>query len=702
MGAFLSSIKVFGYLDRPVFHELARHLQTTKLKAGELLFDTNSRDRDFYVVVDGSVQVFVKNNNNLDPQYPLDDADLSGEDDEDEDFFDGPQSKRWPGHVLLNQVKSGGTVSSLFSILSVFTDDLGRYAKTEKTEPGSLESSFSRGQREFRPYNPPDFSLDKESPRKSTTTTTDHPPKTPDPTLKKSRVLSLSSENVFPGLRRSSADKHKKRGENSTPANATLVLEKMANAAALAADKDVDAPKNTTENPQKDNQEQNQQEQQPSSSNEPKKDTPEQELPNVHPDIIARASVDTTLAVIPAEAFQKLAEKFPSAAAGIVQVILIRFQRVTFNTLYRYLGLSRELLKIEKKVNEFTGAGLPANFFDGEWEEALERIKHKVGHYPTIQKTDSSSTSRKSKDGGKVESVTDSESVSNRSSNTKLNGGVQFPTAGNQSTRLPNLDTSLGRKERKKKENEYDADDSEDLNASPISPFSRTLMANNHANRESLTKLSNTNLSRNKLIFDEFNEDEIRLKQCSFDIITKLIGYDHEASSFNNSYPNSSPQISQLSHHMSPSLRPSSAPNHLHAKNSLGDLLNNTPPRKLSQRHQRRNSLDSNTEDDIPSSSTSPLSSSVSLFNDPASDMQILHLAPGEVMVREGERVDGLFFVIDGVLLASMKSRSKAPMRVSGDGQDDENEGGKKKKKRSLFMIREGGLAGYLSALTGK
>lgn len=26
MGAFLSSIKVFGYLDRPVFHELARHL----------------------------------------------------------------------------------------------------------------------------------------------------------------------------------------------------------------------------------------------------------------------------------------------------------------------------------------------------------------------------------------------------------------------------------------------------------------------------------------------------------------------------------------------------------------------------------------------------------------------------------------------------------------------------------------------------
>lgn len=50
----------------------------------------------------------------------------------------------------------------------------------------------------------------------------------------------------------------------------------------------------------------------------------------VHPDIVARALEDTTLAVIPATAFQKLAEKFPAAAAGIVLVILIRFQRVTF------------------------------------------------------------------------------------------------------------------------------------------------------------------------------------------------------------------------------------------------------------------------------------------------------------------------------------------------------------------------------------
>jgi lysophospholipid hydrolase len=47
---------------------------------------------------------------------------------------------------------------------------------------------------------------------------------------------------------------------------------------------------------------------------------------------IARATVDTTLAVIPAEAFRKLTRKFPKASGTIVQVVLERFSRVTFMT----------------------------------------------------------------------------------------------------------------------------------------------------------------------------------------------------------------------------------------------------------------------------------------------------------------------------------------------------------------------------------
>lgn len=47
---------------------------------------------------------------------------------------------------------------------------------------------------------------------------------------------------------------------------------------------------------------------------------------------IARASVDSTLAVIPAGAFKRLTRNFPKATGAIVQVVLERFNRVTFMT----------------------------------------------------------------------------------------------------------------------------------------------------------------------------------------------------------------------------------------------------------------------------------------------------------------------------------------------------------------------------------
>ena len=45
-------------------------------------------------------------------------------DDDDDDIEIDPRGREWPGHHLLNEVKKGGTISSLFAILSVFTDDV--------------------------------------------------------------------------------------------------------------------------------------------------------------------------------------------------------------------------------------------------------------------------------------------------------------------------------------------------------------------------------------------------------------------------------------------------------------------------------------------------------------------------------------------------------------------------------------------------
>lgn len=66
---------------------------------------------------------------------------------------------------------------------------------------------------------------------------------------------------------------------------------------------------------------------------------------------IARATTDTTLAVIPAEAFRKLTRKFPKASGTVVQVVLERFSRVTFMTGQYPFGKSRERLTDSAQIS---------------------------------------------------------------------------------------------------------------------------------------------------------------------------------------------------------------------------------------------------------------------------------------------------------------------------------------------------------------
>jgi lysophospholipid hydrolase len=51
---FLAAIRIFGYLEKPVFHELSRNLQTRRLAAGETL---EIGGGSFWCVVEGKVQV---------------------------------------------------------------------------------------------------------------------------------------------------------------------------------------------------------------------------------------------------------------------------------------------------------------------------------------------------------------------------------------------------------------------------------------------------------------------------------------------------------------------------------------------------------------------------------------------------------------------------------------------------------------------
>ncbi|KAJ1826890.1 phosphatidylcholine and lysophosphatidylcholine phospholipase, partial [Coemansia sp. RSA 2599] len=82
------------------------------------------------------------------------------------------------------------------------------------------------------------------------------------------------------------------------------------------------------------------------------------------PNVIARAITDTTLAMIPGSAFQRVTRLYPKAAAHILQVILTRLQRVTFATLYDYLSLPHELVSVERALGEFARCALPTDIKD--------------------------------------------------------------------------------------------------------------------------------------------------------------------------------------------------------------------------------------------------------------------------------------------------------------------------------------------------
>ncbi|XP_055896601.1 uncharacterized protein LOC106056771 isoform X2 [Biomphalaria glabrata] len=67
--------------------------------------------------------------------------------------------------------------------------------------------------------------------------------------------------------------------------------------------------------------------------------------------VSARAVTDSTILRLPAHAFKSMFEKFNQSAVKVVQIIMIRLQRVTFSALHNYLGLSKELLKSDVHVD---------------------------------------------------------------------------------------------------------------------------------------------------------------------------------------------------------------------------------------------------------------------------------------------------------------------------------------------------------------
>jgi lysophospholipid hydrolase len=642
---FLSAIKVFGYLERPVFHELTRTMQTRRLAAGETLL--LEEEKGFCLVVDGLVQIFVKSN-----------RDGSDSDEDGGSSSESPHHSHRQGYQLLTEVRNGAPMSSLFSILSLFTEDV-KLRHDEDHDPRS--SAPGTPHRGIQPSMTRDSSYAMDDSR----------PHTP-----------LESQGARARHRRTSTlDSPAISGQLSSVPPLSLDSENFGEQ--LKHSKIRRPPLRTTK---------------------PK---------SAHPDIVARATVDTTIAIIPATAFHRLTRIYPKATAHIVQVILTRLQRVTLATSHAYLSLTDEVLRTEKLMNKYTTYDLPGFLRDAP----LERLKEKF----------TNETERLGSDEG-------------------MKGiALHNPGAGHRRRSSATLRRTTAAQARLAAARGSSMDVTTETLARMSSPDPG--LRNDRISAGDL--LTNSQMSRGsgrpgRSSFSQPYPHELRR-----DARTPL-----DANGFN---PFASPSLRPKTLHRQESIDEAT----VFRESVLGCMLkaigltNNEDsmarpavsveqsPRLVSFDARRQKAVftnafgfidayeasrDGDTESMISASNVSTMSAPGhgNISEDFVNDIEIVYFPKDAVLVEQGERNPGLYYVIDGFLdvsvaieddgldgnvLGTLPTRSSVTeddlfgpslkrtststsLRHSGDGTK------KKRTRKSLFMTKPGGLAGYLGTIS--
>jgi lysophospholipid hydrolase/IMP and pyridine-specific 5'-nucleotidase len=625
---FFSAIKVFGYLERPVFHELTRTMQTRKLIAGEILL--LEEEKGFCLVVDGAVQIFVKSS--TDEQTEMEDEDaMADSSDSDDGRRQGPRQ----GYQLLTEVKNGASMSSLFSILSLFSEDV-KLRHTDDVDSGSSGASPSR-----TPL------MENNSPMRSSFT--------------------------------DRADDFHPNGPSSLPRVPPLALEDSTNALPHHSPK----PRSQKFRSR-------------SRSRAPK---------SIHPDIVARAMVDTTIAIIPASAFRRLTRVYPRATAHIIQVILTRLQRVTFATAHSYLGLTTEVLSIEKQMAKFTSFDLPNHVRGGPLDRLREKFRKECDrlgpeeavkgialHNPAVDRRRRRSSSSLRKDAAL---------------HAKLSA-VQRGALGRQTPRTDPGGVSPGdllstinlarygprRRETSRNDLFYGtaANSSRDQERPPTSPapspnHTSPFRRQPAADEEILIRESILDCMMKALGLTSRTQDALRKPHHSAASSPQLISFDARRQKvvFNNAF------------------------GFIDAYDGFGD----------------------GDSESVMSMSAASAGGSPALGNlrdELLDDIEIVYFPKGSVLVEQGERNPGLYYVIEGFLDVGIPVNAKGEDMIgpssTGPAKRDEfflpltngtevlatrgiprpgrpaHASAKKVSRRSLYMVKPGGIEGYIGSIT--
>ncbi|KAJ3572215.1 hypothetical protein NP233_g3232 [Leucocoprinus birnbaumii] len=586
---FLQAVRVFGFLEKPVFHELARHLQTRRLIAGDSM--SLLQDKSFYCVIDGTVQVFAQ----------------TGSPSENDDLWDEEDMN---GYQLLNEVGSGGTLSSLFTILSLFTEDVQI----------SWQDDYSD-----------DIPL---------TATAEHP----GPHI----LRRVSSDISSLSLDEDSGGKGKGPGRRpsiSSAASTVHATDPALHPASLLSPGFDGRSRTGT-----------------STTSRPRSSRPS----HAHRGVIARATEDSTLAVIPAEAFKRLTKKYPKATGHIVQVILTRFSRVTFSAAHKYLGLTSEVLRTEKAINDIAYHPLPNSFYEGGGLQYLRQRFDGATSEPSAPDSDyfsySSASSVTAVSAPKDSSAASLGKVSDNPIPIKSHGGkVVSPPAKTPRHMVQAGDLLIPKG--------HAGEDSR--------PLSRTYSVLNTPRIPRFSESPENGKSAPKDRGGRSSSEEFDLRDEVMSCIAKSIGLLQP------------PLSGSDSAECSPRLPP------LDARRSSATPSFSSPFSSLSL-------LDVGDDESSATGASSVLSSG-DYMRGLDNEVEILYYPAGSTLAKAGEVNAGLFYVIEGFLDILLPEQKKANgseqnaspnlMGAEGDTRDDQS------KSKLLFTVKPGGIAGYLASL---
>ncbi len=625
-------------------------MQTRKLIAGETL--NLEEEKGFCLVVDGLVEIFVKSpNKNRDFESEIH---MTGTEVTYTDSSDDEESGPHGGYQLLTEVKNGAPMSSLFSILSLFTEDV----KVRLTEDEDAQTSQGTMNRHMRSMSAVDANTDSPSPL-SPTPPTDEDRLTPDERYRRDTQQRTS-------------------GLSSVP---PMFLDDEGGAAVPPPTRPKMRRAMTT---------------------------------SVHPDIIARATVDTTIAIIPASAFRRLTRIYPKATSHIVQVILTRLQRVTLATGHSYLGLTEEVLRMERDMNKYTMHELP-NFLRGD---ALDRLKEKFLRERERIGQEDSKKGIALHNAGAGHRRRSSTSIRREATLNATNAHSTLPSRkGSPLSPIPDSETSVSPSPGDLLTNIHMARNGG--RGHPVmspgriheqsipDPGSWRLAA--HAAQTPLTQRAFNPFEQPhvapKLHRQESMDEDSIFRGSILECIFKAIGLT----------------ITQNALKMADSVEPSPAFGAFDRKLQRPALTN-----VFGFIDSYEGSADGDTESVASSGfSTGQATTSKGLATELRDEVEIVYFPKGSVLVEQGERNPGLYYVIDGFLdvgipaeveeeeevlsgrpqkrgsFASQKSakmRSKSGTRTPGVPDFKFNR--KRKGRTTLSLIKPGGIAGYIGTIS--